>query len=280
MVAVQVGSEAIRINRPHEAARVLEVIDPTRGELRGYRGYWMALTEAYHLVGRYEDELRAARRSRATDPADPAALVMEARALTALGRTAEALPLIDVRLAMPWGIGPSPDVMMLVLARELQAHGHAAAAATVWQRLLVWLDARAAEPPQSPECRACRGYALAGLGRATEARSIFSALAEEDTTNVLAQRNLGVAAARTGDRTTAARAAARLTRATGREVPLALYWRAQIAAQLGDLAGATELLREALGRGLPFTSTFFHESPELEPLRGFPPFRALVSPKG
>jgi TolB-like protein len=195
MAAVQVGVEAVRLNRPREAARVLEAIDPTRGELRGFSPYHITLADAYHLLGRYEDELRVARRFGASEPANPAAVLAQARALAAHGRSGEALALIDVRLAMAWGDGPPPDAMMLTLARELEAHGHSAAAATVWRRLLAWLDVRDAERRRSPGCRACRGYALAGLDRATESRAVFAALAEEDTSNLLAQRNLGVAAA-------------------------------------------------------------------------------------
>jgi hypothetical protein len=70
--------------------------------------------------------------------------------------------------------------------------------------------------------------------------------------------------------------AERLAALRGRDEPVYAYWRAQIAAQLGDRAGATELLREALGRGFAFAASDFHATPELEPLRDYAPFRALV----
>jgi DNA-binding SARP family transcriptional activator/TolB-like protein len=280
MEAVQVGVEALRLNRPREAIRVLERMDPARGELRGYWAYWFTLTEAYHRLGRYDDELDAARRARADAPDDPRPVGVEARALAALGRPAEALALIDTRLAMRWERGPAPEATMLGVARELVAHGHAAAADAAWQRVLTWLDARDTETRQSPGCRACRGQALAGLGRVAEAHTLFAALVAEDTARLVNLRDLGVVAARAGDRTRAERAAAQLANREDRETPTYLYWRALIAAQLGDHAGATELLREAIGRGLGFLENLPHTAPELQPLRGYPPFRALVEPKG
>jgi tetratricopeptide (TPR) repeat protein/TolB-like protein len=274
--AAQVGVEALRLSRPREAVRVLEGLDPSRGELRGYSGYWFILTEAYHLLGRHDDELRAARTIRAAYPDDPRFVATEARVLAALGRPADALALVDTRLAMPWRRPPAPDAMMLALAAELRAHGHAGAANAVWHRVIAWLDARDADTRGSRESRSHRGEALLALGRAAEARAIFAALAEGDSARPTDLRGLGVAAARAGDRAAAARAAARLAALRGRDEPVYAYWRAQIAAQLGDLAGATELLREALGRGFSLAASEFHAAPDLEPLREYPPFRALV----
>jgi tetratricopeptide (TPR) repeat protein/TolB-like protein len=281
IVAAQVAHEALFLDRPYEAIRVLRALDPTRGELRGYEPYWVMLGQALHRVGDYEAELRVARQFRATRPVMVRSpLIEEARALAALGRVEAVMPLIDLGVSMRRESEPSPGEMMNVIAEELEAHGHAAATADVWGRMLAWVDAQDADARRSTRYRVWRGNALTGLGRVAEARAVFAAIAAEDTTSLIAQRRLGVAAARLGDRATADRAAARLARATGRAIADALYWRAQIAAQLGDRAGATELLRDAIGRGLPFYLMFFHHAPELEALRGYPPFEALVRPRG
>jgi DNA-binding SARP family transcriptional activator/TolB-like protein len=281
IVAAQVAHEALFLDRPYEAIRVLRALDPTRGELRGYEPYWVMLGQALHRVGDYEGELRVARQFRATRPVMVRSpLIEEARALAALGRVEAVMPLIDLGVSMRRESEPSPGEMMNVIAEELEAHGHAAATADVWGRMLAWVDAQDADARRSTRYRVWRGNALTGLGRVAEARAVFAAIAAEDTTSLIAQRRLGVAAARLGDRATADRAAARLARATGRAIADALYWRAQIAAQLGDRAGATELLRDAIGRGLPFYLMFFHHAPELEALRGYPPFEALVRPRG
>lgn len=57
-----------------------------------------------------------------------------------------------------------------------------------------------------------------------------------------------------------------------------LYWRAVIAARLGQKDRALSLLREAIARGVPYSQ--LHESEELRPLADYPPFLELIAPKG
>jgi hypothetical protein len=56
-------------------------------------------------------------------------------------------------------------------------------------------------------------------------------------------------------------------------------YQAWIAAELGDLRGAMELLREAQADGMSFGAEL-HSTPWLEPLRGYPPFEEWLRPKG
>ena len=56
-------------------------------------------------------------------------------------------------------------------------------------------------------------------------------------------------------------------------------WRAYIAAQLGDLDEAVELLEQADEEGWRIGLTF-HRSPYLKPLRGYAPFERLAEPRG
>lgn len=64
------------------------------------------------------------------------------------------------------------------------------------------------------------------------------------------------------------------------------YFRACLAAQRGEKDAAVRLLETAIGEGWPFAVfwDFFpvvvHQDPNLDPLRGYPPFEKLVAPKG
>jgi len=59
----------------------------------------------------------------------------------------------------------------------------------------------------------------------------------------------------------------------------ATYWRAAIAAQLGDKEGAVELLRQAIREGQG-VGTEVHRLTEFQLLRGYPPFEEILRPKG
>ena len=57
------------------------------------------------------------------------------------------------------------------------------------------------------------------------------------------------------------------------------YWRAAIAAQLGDKQRAVEFLRQGYAEGL-IHSLEMHCDIDLEPLWDYPPFQELIAPKG
>ncbi|HUQ80487.1 MAG TPA: BTAD domain-containing putative transcriptional regulator [Gemmatimonadaceae bacterium] len=260
---VQVATEALRLNRPAEAVRVLEALDPTRGELRGDVGYWMALASAYHLQQNYRAELRTVRRAIALFPDKPFHTELEARALAALGRPDQALALLEPSTSAP---------TLLVLANELRVHGHAGAARSAFERALKWLDAELPRLRDGAGCVTCRGEALAGLGRPGEAATAFAAIVAKDSTNAQALKGLGVAAAATSDAQMVASALKGLTALTGRDAPYGLYGRAVVSAALDERERATALLQEAIARGLPFALTAVHREWAFEALRHHAPF--------
>lgn len=57
------------------------------------------------------------------------------------------------------------------------------------------------------------------------------------------------------------------------------YWRAAIAAWLGEDEGAVDLLRQAFGQGVEFSPSL-HRAFELSPLAGHPGFAELLRPRG
>jgi hypothetical protein len=152
LVNYQLAHEMVSLGRPREALELLQTIEPERGELRGWFGYWQVLTAAHHLVGNHRPELREAQRARSLYPDDPRAVIVQLKALAALGRTRQIDELLDEAVAMPARKEPNPGALMLHTALELRAHaagrqapGRQAAADAILARAIAWYQSRPAE---------------------------------------------------------------------------------------------------------------------------------------
>jgi len=86
--------------------------------------------------------------------------------------------------------------------------------------------------------------------------------------------------ARRGDREEAMKVSEELSKL---ERPFLLgkhvYWRACIAALLGEKERAVAFLREAFSQGLDY-GVYLHRDIDLEPLWDYQPFKELLRPKG
>jgi predicted Zn-dependent protease len=124
------------------------------------------------------------------------------------------------------------------------------------------------------------GWILYQAGQFAEADSVFHALHREFPDNVEYIGQLGVIAARRGDRATARRRSDQLL---GREVeaPIpgeeSIVWRAKIAALLGDRSEAMRLIVEAFG---PQGTMELHGNRDFDGMKDYPPFREFIRPKG
>ena len=113
-----------------------------------------------------------------------------------------------------------------------------------------------------------------------EAREVAAELAQDRPDEVQCLGLLGVLEARIGNEDGARRIAKQLLTWQGRHSPgEPSYWRACIAAQLGQRDGAMRLLQQAASQGLEFSSEP-HRDINLEPLWDHPPFKELIAPKG
>jgi tetratricopeptide (TPR) repeat protein len=170
----------------------------------------------------------------------------------------------------------------------LAAHGHTRAADRLLLRSLAWFEAL----PQGERGMALNRYryatALRYTGRVNEAHAILAELVAEhpEAPNYLGA--LGIVHAQLGQRAEAERVAQRLAQHAahpGRTGPINerlaehTYTRAVIAAQLGQLDRALELLRQAQANGLHF-GPHLHTDPDLAPLRTHAGFREWLRPKG
>jgi DNA-binding SARP family transcriptional activator len=273
----QWGGEALRLNRPREAIRILSAIAPESAPVGGWPLYWSTLTASYHQLGRHRAELRQARRARGMHPNESWPLLLEARALAALGRAAALEPLILHRKTLPDHQAPRPGEMMAALGRELRVHGHGADSRAWFEHAVEWHRTRDAVERTRRAHRQELAFILLAMGRSAEAEAIFRDLALEDPDHVAVLGALGVLAAQRGDTVGAERISDRLaTLRRPYHVGDQLLWRACVAAHAGDLPGALALLREAAGRG----ARFDHTSICLDPLRDYPPFQEFVRPQG
>jgi tetratricopeptide (TPR) repeat protein/TolB-like protein len=268
------GMNATRVNRPAEAVAVLARVDPAGGYASRWRPFWSVYGNAHHQLGDYRRELRVIRRGRVHHPDFPAYIQQELIALAGLGRTDDVLARLDELLGTA-----DPTRAMQVVAHELEAHDHAAAARLVAERAVSRAESRQAGTADLQEERARAGL-LALLGRNEEARSVLESAVARWPENLDAQGELGALAARLGDRARAEQAFHWLDSADVRQAPgRQRYLQASIAAELGENARAVSLLREAFAQGQPF-GVEVHRNPHFRRLRDDTGFRELLRPKG
>jgi predicted Zn-dependent protease len=283
---------AFRLNRPGEAAALLERLGPDSPNSRDAE-YWNALSRAYHASGDARREMAAARQARERYPDRINALSALLTVLASQGKAKDVRALLDTALAFPrprpetqgvvldmWGQGFWPGRLMVTAATEFKAHGFESAAAENFRRALDWYGSleHADVPDGTHQFEHARALYLAGQWYAAQEK--FSALAAADPGNIILDGFLGAIAARLGDTLTSRRILEKFElQRPGLERPHAIagYWIGKINGILGDEAGAMRGLRE--GFGPQGQSGMLHDM-DLERLRQSREFREFTRPKG
>jgi len=217
-------------------------------------------------------------------------LRLELFALAAIGRTQE----VNQRVEEVGALSPhpfrTPGAVLRETALELRAHGYPEAAGHVLERALAWFSTRARSEQASESYRFQLAQTLLVSAQLDHARAIAQELAREYPSNLNYLGLLGVLAAQRHDQRYAERVDSLLSHARGpyrRGLPS--YWRAAIAAQLGEREKSVTLLTEATAQGLAeeflasqglFRGHSLHSDFYFEPLHGYPPFQQLLRPKG
>jgi len=270
--------DALRVNRPREGIAVLRQMDPERPPARVYPPYWDVLTLLEHLEGDYRAELADAMHGRRQYPDRLATLSDEARALAALGRRTDVLRRLDEVIDLPWDPLATPGDVMREIGTELRAHGDGAAADSAFTRALRWYADRPLGEQATVGGRAKVAMTLYVAGHRDEARRIYERLAREDPRAIEYRGYLGVLAARSGHRTEALAVERSLGELRGPS-PLGrhTYWRARIAALVGERERAVTLLRESLQQGKEYFPV--HLEADFETLRALPSFQELMRVK-
>jgi serine/threonine-protein kinase len=249
LARLQLAIDALHAARPSEAAAALRAIDADGDFPRGRASYWATWAETLHALGRHDRELAVVRDGLARHPQLRVLVDYELRALAALGRVDELRRRADALLALPHPDGVTPGETVRRVAGELRAHGDSAAARALLARLLAWYAAHPA-PHADLTARAARARALYVAGDLAAARAAYDSLLSELPRCLGCVGALGLVAARAGDRAAALRHDAALAASPSRPMHgTPAYWRARIAAALGDRARAAALLTAAFADG-------------------------------
>ena len=272
--------EAWEGNHRGEALEALESIDPERGPMRDWLGYWRILSGGYHLEGDHKRERRVARRARRILSDQVGALLLEVRAVAALGQTeAVAALLAEARSITDDASGKSVGELTAVAAMELRVHGYAEEAEEMFQRAADWYEGLPGDT-LSASVRAEYARVLYALERWDEAQALYAALAAVVPEDIGHRAQLGLIAARRGDIMAAEEIEAWLAGLSDRyRFGEHTYDRATIAAVLGEREAAVNLLREAFGQAYPQGSMLVHRDFDLESLFDYPPYVELMEPK-
>ncbi|HUF13089.1 MAG TPA: BTAD domain-containing putative transcriptional regulator [Longimicrobiales bacterium] len=274
---IRAAEFALWLNDPAEAVRILEPM----GSAGDRRLWWRTLTQAHHALGRHREELRVARLARAQLPGCSNALDAEAVALAAVGDVAALEATIAEILAHDSELF---GTRLVRYALELRAHGHTRAAESLLQRAIAWYDAMpqdlAAREPREVWAHA-EAYLAAGLY--TESKRLFDLIADRAPLRLISLGERGYLAATLGDLDEARRISTKLAQHP-ESYPLGIfrsasYWRAVLAAGLGEHDRAVRLLREALEKGWRAPHRL-HSDPHFAVLRSYPPFEELIRPRG
>lgn len=242
-----------------EARDALRKLDPDKEPMKGWYSYYSVYTSAAHALGDYEDALGMARRARAAFPGDIRPMAVEAEALAAMGRVADAEKLlVGIQAAGP-GPGLTPGDAYVAVGQDFGAHGNAAAAKGAFENAVKWYDALPADAARSIANRSGRAYALYNLGRYKELPSLYESLATDAPGTAAWKGWIGIAAALNGDR---AKATDVVRRIESKEIALgrvnSAIYRGMIATALNDRERAMALFREAGAKPL-----WMHRDPML-----------------
>jgi TolB-like protein len=267
------GLGAALNNRPAEALAVFRDIDPERGELRGWMGYWTQRANVEHRLGRHRDELRSARRARSLHPLDPLVAELEATALAGLGRGRELVSLLQRERERH----PAPHALMLSAGLELLAHGDSAGAMTLLRESL---EVARQLPAESLAHRLFMVRATYLAGDHDEAHTLLQPSIREQPGLMALRGMAGALAARAGD-VAGARAADEWLATLDRPYMHGqnTYLRARIAALLGEHDDAVRLLLESWREGYP-THRAAHADADLRGLHAHARFREFMRPGG
>ncbi|HTK42356.1 MAG TPA: BTAD domain-containing putative transcriptional regulator [Gemmatimonadales bacterium] len=264
-------------NQPRAARAILRSFAP----LEGWEAwYWWQMAASWHMLGEYRAELSITDRWR--DSATWEWQIARGRALGALGREREVMEFVS---GMTGGSTDSVAERHLTIATELAVHGHSQTAMAIAESVLVRLELGKASDWKHA---ANIGWANRLLGRAEPERRALERIGESDADTLAKLEAEARIAVLLADTARAERIDSILAEQSARPMlPLlvrgaTIVARAHIATGFGRRDQAVALLQEACARGVILlgSSHAFHEDLLLAPLRGYPPFEALLKPDG
>jgi len=277
-----VGLEELELNHPRATIATyakMDFMDPKYLYDRS-SGSWRFshLASAHHMLGDFEKELEVVETAKKYYPLKSFQWI-EARALAALGKKTEVNQTIEKCLRED-PAGDTPSDVMWEAALEFYAHGRKDDSRAVVARLIEWYRSR----PDDKKMTDSEQYSLAGAldlaGQWEEAGKIIETLAAKHPDAISYKGYLGVLAVRRGDKGQAMEISDELSKI---DRPYLFgghtYWRACIAALLGEKERAVALLRESFSQGRNY-GVYLHRDINFESLWNYPPFKEILRPKG
>jgi tetratricopeptide (TPR) repeat protein len=165
----------------------------------------------------------------------------------------------------------------------LKRHGFDDAATEIWEHGLSWLRERAEKEELSDDMKLTYAGILFQTQNLEKVESVLLDLIDSNPeydryNSLFALGTFGVVVARKGDREEVQRISEQLKNwEKPRTFGSNTYWRAAIAANLGEKENAVSLLQEALEQGYGYADLYCRMS--LEPLWDYPPFVELIKPR-
>jgi tetratricopeptide (TPR) repeat protein len=206
-------------------------------------------------------------------------LANEVDALAALGRAKDLAKLFEESKTLPPESGFSPGDIMLRAGRELRAHGFMEDSNRVVNQALAWFESRPEQEKMSEGSRYSLARTLYVLDRWNDAKTMFMGLHSDMPENINYLGYLGATAAREGEKEESLKISKDLEEDKRPYLyGNPAYWRARIAALLGDKESAVNLLRQATKEGYSFSD--IHPTEDFESLTDYPPYIQLMKPKG
>jgi tetratricopeptide (TPR) repeat protein len=200
-----------------------------------------------------------------------------------MGRVAEIHQLIDQTLALGKQPNLDPGSLMQRAAEELLAHGQIGGGREVLRRAIGYYQPEARDTAAEPASLWALGNVLFLAGEIDSARRIYrEATRRGRIVRYQVEGFEGMVAASDGRRAEAEAWADSLATSAPQfnvfDASIRIYYRARIAAQLGEPDRAISLLQESLAAGLPGNVPMdsVHIEPPLYRLRGHPAFDAMV----
>jgi serine/threonine protein kinase/tetratricopeptide (TPR) repeat protein len=171
-----------------------------------------------------------------------------------------------------------------VLSAALRALGHGDESIEMAKRASRWYDRRgsitSAMSFRAGNSQWGDAWSLRAIERLKDAREALLKAQEDGESAHAVKGALGIIAARMGDTEEARRIFDRLPRPTNPfDLPDFFYWKACLAARLGNEDLAIQLLTDAFAQGWQMI-TPLDIDPDLEPLWDNPEFQELIKPKG
>jgi tetratricopeptide (TPR) repeat protein len=271
--------EALENGYVDEAITTLRSLSPDQGAMRRWIPYYEVLGSAYHLAGRFSDELAVGEEARRRFPDRLYAFLPSVRALGALDRT----PALNAVLANAAALSPDPygttlSQLYVEAGDELRAHGDARESQPYYSKALELTKASPATAAKQENLR-LTAEAQKGLGRWSDVTNTAATLNRLDSADPDYRGMLGTALARVGKNV---EAASILSALDGDRRPY-LFGRvalaeARIATALGHTDEALAYLKRSFAEGRQF-DLWVHRDADFDALRPVPQFQALVALK-